>query len=147
MLHTLLFENYLVFTPLLAYLITQILKTLLYFLMTKKFDWRRLLGSGGMPSSHSATVTALFVAALKKCGAASPITAAILIFAIIVVYDAMGVRQETGKHAQLLNKLLRREPNEEDSAIQLNEMVGHTSFQVMVGVVLGAVVAVLIPAF
>ncbi len=147
MIETLLLNNYLVFTPALSYLVTQLLKTLLYFFMTKQFDWKRLFGSGGMPSSHSATVTALFVAALKKCGAASPITAAILVFAVIVIYDAMGVRHETGKHAQLLNTLLQRESNKEANAIQLNEMVGHTSFQVIVGTFLGGIVTALVPVF
>lgn len=149
MIHALLFENYLFFTSMVSYAVTQILKTILYSVMNKKFDFKRLVGSGGMPSSHSATVVALAVASLRKFGALSPYTAITLILAIIVVYDARGVRQEAGKHAQILNELLetRRNSEGDDELIMLNEMVGHTFLQVCVGGIIGLVIALIIPVF
>ncbi len=146
MLEALFFLNYLFFVAILSYLIAQGLKAVLYTLMNRKLDIGRLLGSGGMPSSHSATVAALAVGALQKCGPDSPITAVALILAIIVIYDATGVRQEAGKHAQLLNRMLHWEESE-DLIVPLNEMVGHTSFQVLVGAVIGILVAVLVPVY
>lgn len=150
MLQALLFKNYLIFTPLVSYLVTQILKTILYSVMNKRFEYKRLFGSGGMPSSHSATVVALATAALRKFGALSPVSAIALIFAAVVVYDARGVRQETGKHAQLLNELIKKlsgAEGGEEIHIQLNEMVGHTFLQVLVGGITGLVITLCIPVF
>lgn len=149
MLQTLLLKNYLMFAPLISYISTQVLKTILYSIMNKKFEYKRLFGSGGMPSSHSATVVALATAALKKFGALSSVSAITIILAAIVVYDARGVRQETGKHAQLLNELIKRLSGTDggDVHIQLNEMVGHTFLQVLVGSILGLVITLCIPVF
>lgn len=148
MIKELLLKNYLIFTPLFAYLIAQVLKTILYSVMSRKFDYKRLLGSGGMPSSHAATVVALATASLKKLGALSPITAVTFVLATIVIYDARGVRQEVGKHAQILSKIYKNWHGEsdQDNAIKLDEMVGHTPFQVVIGGVIGMVTAFCIPA-
>lgn len=148
MIYKLLFKNYLVFAPMCAYIITQVLKTILYSLMNHRFEYKRLFGAGGMPSSHSATVAALAVASFRKLGPTSPVTAVSLILALIVIYDARGVRRETGKHAQVLNTLLDTlRGTDKEHPLQLNEMVGHSLFQVIVGCLIGLGVTLCIPVF
>lgn len=130
-----------------GWLAAQILKTLIHMFFTKKFIAERLIGSGGMPSSHSATVCALATASCIQYGAGSFEFAISLILAFIVMYDAMGVRRETGIQAKLLNEMLaifaemgRKElsPNE-----KLKEFVGHTPLQVLGGALLGILIAFL----
>lgn len=127
-----------------AWMAAQILKTIIHLLFTKKFVAERLVGSGGMPSSHSATVCALATAVCYEYGADSVVFALALMLAIIVMYDAMGVRRETGIQARLLNEMVEtfekmgKELSMED---KLKEFVGHTPFQVIMGAVLGIVVA------
>lgn len=75
MLQTLLFKNYIMFSTIISYILAQVIKTILYTLMNKKFDYKRLFGSGGMPSSHSASVVSLATASFLKYGALSPFTA------------------------------------------------------------------------
>ena len=101
--------------------------------------------TGGMPSSHSATVTAVAVMTGLRCGWDSPIFAIAAILALIVMHDAMGVRQETGKQAKVINSMVeiinsfgRGELTPEET---LKEFVGHTRRQVVVGAVLGGVIA------
>ncbi len=147
MLQTLFFENYLLFTTFLSYATAQVIKTILYSIMTRRIDLRRLIGAGGMPSSHSATVVALSVAAIRKCGPADPITAVTIILAAIVLHDAIGVRQQTGKHAKLLNLLLRKDFFTETTQAQLNEMVGHNGLQVIMGALIGIVLTLCIEVF
>ncbi len=108
----------------------------------------RLFGDGGMPSGHSATVTAVAVSVGLECGFGSPIFAVAMIMAIIVMHDAMGVRLETGKQAKVLNdmteileKLSGTELSNED---KLKEFVGHTPFQVLMGMILGLIVGIVI---
>ena len=124
--------------------IAQILKTLIHFIFTKKLVAERLVGSGGMPSSHSATVCALCTCSCLTFGAGSPAFAISFIFAMIVMYDAMGVRRETGKQAEVLNDMLqvfadmgRKELSPEQ---RLKEFVGHTPLQVLVGALLGVAI-------
>ncbi len=128
-----------------GWLIAQILKTLIHLLLTKSFKAERLVGSGGMPSSHSATVCALSTATCLQYGAGSFEFAISTIFAFIVMYDAMGVRRETGIQAKILNEMLatfekmgHREISAQD---KLKEFVGHTPIQVLVGGILGIVIA------
>lgn len=117
----------------------------------KKFVAERLVGSGGMPSSHSATVCALATAASMEYGSGSFEFAVSLILAIIVMYDAMGVRRETGIQARLLNDIVeiftdmgRSEISTDD---KLKEFVGHTPLQVLAGAILGILVALCFYAF
>ena len=127
--------------------VAQILKTLIHLLFTKKFVAERLVGSGGMPSSHSATVCALATAAGMKYGGGSFEFALSAMFAIIVMYDAMGVRRETGKQGQVLNEMLEiftnmgKQISVED---RLKEFVGHTPLQVLMGAILGIAIAVVV---
>ncbi|MDL2294927.1 divergent PAP2 family protein [Ruminococcaceae bacterium OttesenSCG-928-D13] len=150
MIQKLFFNNYLLMLPVISWAVAQLLKTLLTLAMTRKFEPERLVGSGGMPSSHSALVCSLFVGTAKKYGASSPYFAITLVLAMIVMYDAMGVRLETGKQAKLLNRIiddLREEGQDIGYDKKLKELVGHTPFQVLSGALLGILIAILIPVF
>lgn len=127
-----------------GWFVAQVLKTLIHLFFTKKFVAERLVGSGGMPSSHSATVCALATAVAIQKGAYSIEFAITLIMAIIVMYDAMGVRRETGIQARVLNEMMKLfEDMGSDMPAQdkLKEFVGHTPLQVLIGAILGIVIA------
>lgn len=102
----LIFSNYYIDVAFLAWFIAQVLKTLLTFALTKEVVWERMVGAGGMPSSHSALVCSLTVALERKLGFASPEFAMSLVLAAIVMYDAMGVRRAAGEQAKVLNKIV-----------------------------------------
>ena len=125
----------------------QALKVVIYSLKDGRFDYKRFFSSGGMPSSHSATVSALALVSWRQFGPLSPITALAVVLAVIVMYDARGVRQETGKHAKILNELSENLLNAEVEIRnkRLNEMVGHTLLQVIAGGMIGALVSFLVP--
>ncbi len=100
-----------------------------------------------MPSAHSATVTGLLVSTAMVEGTGSTAFAIALFFAIIVIYDAMGVRYETGQEAKILNALMRREQEEGKEPIydhELDEKMGHTLPEIIAGIVVGAVIAIII---
>lgn len=141
-----LFSNKIFLTAAAGWMVAQILKTFIHFILSKEFVAERLVGSGGMPSSHSATVCALTTASCYEYGGASFEFAISLIFAIVVMYDAMGVRRETGIQAKLLNDILRTFEDMGRSEIsahdKLKEFVGHTPLQVLIGALLGILVAV-----
>ena len=127
--------------------VAQVLKTLIHLFFTKKFVAERLVGSGGMPSSHSATVCALTTSAYMVHGIGSSEFAICFFLALIVMYDAIGVRRETGIQAKVLNDMLKvLEDMGSDMPPQdkLKEFVGHTPFQVLVGGILGTTLAILI---
>lgn len=128
-----------------GWFIAQVLKTIIHLILHKEFVTERLIGSGGMPSSHSATVCALSTASCLEFGPGSFEFAISLILSIIVMHDAMGVRLETGIQAKVLNEIMetfekmgRSELSAQD---KLKEFVGHTPLQVLVGALLGIVVA------
>lgn len=130
----------------LSWLIAQIIKTIIHLFVTRKFVAERLVGSGGMPSCHSATVCALTVSVLINCGLSSPEFAISFIVAIVVMYDAGGVRYETGIQAKVLNEMMEifdhlgKGINSEE---KLKELIGHTPLQVFVGGVLGITVSLI----
>ena len=134
-------------TAALGWLVAQVLKTLIHTFFTKKFDPERLIGSGGMPSSHSATVVSLATSAYFQFGASSFEFAISAILAIVVMYDARGVRRETGKQAELLNDIIRIFEDMGRSEIsahdKLKEFVGHTPLQVVMGALLGFFIALI----
>ena len=141
------FQNTIFLSAASGWLAAQILKTLIHMFFTKKFIAERLIGSGGMPSSHSATVCALSTASCITYGAGSFEFAISLILALIVMYDAMGVRRETGIQAKLLNEMMaifaemgRKELTPDE---KLKEFVGHTPLQVLGGALLGILIAFL----
>ena len=128
-----------------GWVVAQVLKTLLDISLNRSFNPERLVGSGGMPSSHSATVCGLATAAGLHYGTGSFEFAICFILAAVVMYDAIGVRQETGKQAKVLNRLLFEDLLKLDSVVlqeKLKEYVGHTPIQVLAGAILGIVIAV-----
>ncbi len=130
----------------LSWLIAQIIKTIIHLFVTRKFVAERLVGSGGMPSCHSATVCALTVSVLINCGLSSPEFAISFIVAIVVMYDAGGVRYETGIQAKVLNEMMEIFDNLGkgiNSEEKLKELIGHTPLQVFVGGVLGITVSLI----
>ncbi|MDO4268093.1 MAG: divergent PAP2 family protein [Eubacteriales bacterium] len=129
---------------LVGWTVAQVLKTLIDFGLNKSFSAERLVGSGGMPSSHSATVCGLTTSAGLRYGVGSFEFAICFVLASVVMYDAIGVRQETGKQAKLLNMIMEQDifkMNNEQFQQKLKEFVGHTPLQVLAGAILGIVLA------
>ena len=126
----------------------QLIKTIIHAIVTKKVDFTRLVGDGGMPSGHSATVSSLAVSAAMAYGLGSFEFAIALVFAIVVCKDAMGVRLETGKQAAIINDIVEAfnvlTSEEKLPDAKLKEFVGHTPLQVIAGILLGIVNAVLL---
>ena len=135
-------SNPFLLTAVSSWLIAQVLKTVINAVVQKKFSLERLLGDGGMPSGHSATVTSLAVMSALTYGTGSFQFAVTTVLAIVVCHDAMGVRQETGKQAVMINEIVRsfRILSEENlQEVRLKEFVGHTPVQVIAGVLLGVI--------
>lgn len=146
----LFFGNYLLMLPIVSWAAAQIIKAIIHRVVNGKFNAERLVGSGGMPSSHAALVCSLMVGAARKFGLSNPYFAICTVLAAIVMYDAMGVRLETGKQARLLNMIMddmREEGQDLGTEKRLKELVGHTPFQVLSGALLGVLIAILIPVF
>ena len=136
--------NQLLVSAVTGWVVAQVLKTLIDFALNKNFNMERMVGSGGMPSSHSATVCGLTTAALLEYGAGSFEFAISFVLSMVVMYDAIGVRRETGKQAKLLNSILMENPlklNAEVLQEKLKEYVGHTPLQVLAGAILGIMLA------
>lgn len=140
-----LLGNKFIIVPIFLWLCIQIFKTLTELVVNKKFDVKRLIGAGGMPSSHSAVVTSLAVLIGKEYGFGSGIFALALIFAFVVMYDAAGVRRAAGKQARILNQILET-PGLTSIQVQekLVEVLGHTPIQVFVGAAIGFLVGVIV---
>lgn len=129
-----------------SWALAQIIKTIIHLILTRKFVAERLIGSGGMPSCHSAAVCALTTAILIEYGPGEPFFAIAVIMSIVVMYDAMGVRRETGIQATVLNEMIgifAKLGNEIKAEDRLKEFVGHTPFQVLIGGILGIAFACL----
>ena len=139
-----LLNNHLLLNALAAWAAAQILKTLIHAVVNGTLDMHRLFGDGGMPSGHSATVTAMAATAGLEYGLDSPIFAVSAILAIIVMHDAMGVRLEAGNHAKALNDLLKTVSSDLDPDLKLKEFLGHTPLQVCFGAFLGLGIALLL---
>ena len=139
-----LLNNQILVNSLLAWAAAQIIKTILYAAVHRQIDIHRLFGDGGMPSGHSATVTAMATTAALEYGLDSPIFAVTAIFGIVVMHDAMGVRREAGKHAEVLNNLIASLNQDVPPEEALKEFLGHTPLQVCFGALLGFGVALLL---
>lgn len=130
-----------------GWVIAQVLKTIIHTWFTRNFVAERLVGGGGMPSSHSATVCALTTATAMQYGPASFEFAMAAIFSLVVMYDAIGVRQEAGKQAKVINdmvELFTHMGKDMDIEKQLKEFIGHTPLQVFCGGILGILTAIII---
>lgn len=130
-----------IYRPMIAFLISQLLKIVIETIRNRKFDFRRVVSMGGMPSTHASGTTALTASLWRDFGFDAPVTAIALIFTMIVLYDAAGIRRATGKQAVVLNKILEelmrdRQLKEE----RLKELLGHTPFQVLMGILVGLLV-------
>ncbi len=130
-----------------GWLSAQILKVIIYTIVNKDFDPSRLLGDGGMPSSHSATVMGLVTASIICYGTDSFEFAVSAILAIIVMHDAMGVRRETGRQAVVLNNMMdlfEQMGSDLPFEKKLKEFVGHTPLQVTMGAILGVIIGLVV---
>ena len=145
-----LVHNPIMVSAALGWFTAQLIKTVLYTIINREFNAERIFGSGGMPSSHSATVCALATATAFTYGCTGFEFPMAFFFAFIVMYDARGVRKETGEQAKVLNEMIIqwRDMGKDlmtiDPMDTLKEFVGHTPLQVLVGAILGIVVAVLV---
>ncbi len=130
--------------PLVCAIVSQVIKFIIESFKNSEIDLERLLdGAGGMPSSHSALVASLTTVLALNEGITSPVFAVSLIFAFVVIYDAMGVRYETGKQAVIINQLTKK-MNFKKQFQQLKEKVGHKPIEVLFGTLLGIGLAIIL---
>lgn len=139
-----IFVNRYLLCGLTAWILAQALKIPTYWLVEKKLDWHRFFGSGGMPSSHTASVISITLMIGANLGFDSPIFAISLAFSMVVMYDATGVRRETGKQGAVINDILEKvlidgKPISDD---EFKELVGHSPFEVAGGFLVGCLVAI-----
>ncbi len=159
-------QNYILTVALASWFAAQLIKVILNCITQKEVVWERLVGAGGMPSSHSALVCSMTVGMARKTGLGSPEFALAFLIAAVVMYDAMGVRRAAGEHAKVLNQIVsffnkdsqviqsgkpsKREKDAEDPASsdkQLQEFLGHTPLEVLAGALLGILIAMTVPIF
>lgn len=140
-----LFENRVLGVSILSWFIAQLLKVLLVWIIERKLKFSRMVGSGGMPSSHSAFSTSLAMGIGFHEGFQSPMFALAAVFAMVVMYDATGVRQAAGKQARVINRILEDmlDRGQWINQEQLKELIGHTPIEVIVGALLGVLIAVI----
>ena len=130
--------------PLVSIVIAQIIKTIIETISTKHFSFERLLnGAGGMPSTHTTAVISLTTLIYIDYGLSSELFAICLIFSLIVMYDAMGIRYETGKQAEIIN-ILAKKANLKESFVLLKEKIGHKPIEVLGGIITGIFIAVVL---
>ncbi len=135
-----LITNRFLITGISSWFVAQVLKTIIHAIINKKLVIERMVGDGGMPSGHSATVTSLAMISGLSFGFSSFQFAVTALLATIVCHDAMGVRRETGKQAVLLNELTKAFEaltTEDLPEVKLKEFVGHTPIQVLAGILIG----------
>jgi len=125
-----------------ALFLAQVLKIVFVLAVRKQLDLRLVLNSGGMPSSHSALVSALAIAVGRQYGFQTAYFAIATVFSLIVMYDAAGVRRAAGKQAEVLNQIIEQiYRNQELTQERLKELIGHTPVEVFAGCLLGVVFA------
>lgn len=138
-------SNITLWVPVSIAFLVQFFKVLWEWTRTGKFDWRIFSRSGGMPSSHTALVCSLATVLAIQYGLDSPYFAIAAILAFIVMYDATGVRQQSGKHARILNQILRElfsgQPISEE---ELKELLGHTGFEVIIGLIVSVIYTIVV---
>lgn len=129
---------------LLSWLAAQVIKTVIHLLVERKLEWDRLVGMGGMPSSHTAFVFSLCLMMGIQQGFQSPAFAISFALAAVVIYDAMGVRRETGKQGALLNRIVREVliEGKRITEDELKELVGHTPLEVLGGLILAVIMVI-----
>jgi len=154
-------SNYIVNVGFVAFILAQLLKMLFTLVVTRKLDLERMVGAGGMPSSHSALTSSIAIAMARKLGFSSPEFGLSIAFAAVVMYDAMGVRRAAGEQARVLNRIIfslppefpffkkntEQEKGEPEPFMdkELKEFLGHTPVEVLGGCLLGILVAIFMP--
>lgn len=137
-----LFSNYALISGLIAWFIAQTVKVPLEYLQTRRWNWSLLLRAGGMPSSHSALVTGVAHAIGLFMGFDTAVFAIAATLAIVVVYDATGIRRQAGMHAAAINTMIEELTSGHPlKGEQLREVLGHTPLESLGGVILGLAVA------
>jgi uncharacterized protein len=138
-----IFQNHVLLTAMVGWILAQALKPPIDFILSRKWNWALFFAAGGMPSSHSALVTTTAIAAGLYNGFDSPVFAVATAIAMVVVYDATGIRRQAGMQAQKINilveELLKGHPISEE---HLREVLGHTPLEALGGVLLGLAVAI-----
>ena len=138
-------NNKVLVIPFLVLIITQIFKTIYFSIKNKKLDLFTLLTTGGLPSSHSALVSSLATVVLKVNGAGSAEFAIAVILAIIVMYDASGIRKAAGEHAKILNEMMEeKEYYSSKEYKKLKELLGHTKLEVFIGLLTGIILTLIL---
>jgi hypothetical protein len=133
-------RNEILWSAILSWVLAQVVKTFIHLFATKKFVPERLIGSGGMPSCHSAAMCGLTTAIIINRGIGSPELAIAAVLSVVVMYDAMSVRRETGLQSAFLNEMIEKQIQDGDipeAQRKFREFIGHTPFQVLVGGLLG----------
>lgn len=144
-----IFSNHMIIAPIIAWAVSQILKTITYLVVEKEFVFKRIISDGGMPSAHSATVISLAVMCGWTQGFDSAAFAIAMIIAVVIMRDAVGVRRESGINASAIKQLADRsnkELSKGEKPIETNKLkvlVGHTPLQVACGCVIGVAVCIL----
>lgn len=138
-------QNKYIYVPFLLWFGIQLFKLIYDLVTTKKFNFKRIIGAGGMPSSHSAVVVGLATLIGKYEGVNTSIFALSLVLAAVVMYDACGVRRAAGKQAKMLNKIIET-PGLTGVQVseRLVEVLGHTPTQVLVGALIGLAVGLIV---
>lgn len=142
-----IFQNPVFIACIISSLMAQILKLPLEYLRTKQWDWSLLFGTGGMPSSHSAVVTAAAVSVGHYVGFDTPIFGLAFAVATVVVYDATNIRRQAGFHAQQINRIITEifegKAKPVDEFDELREVLGHSPAEALGGIVLGILVSII----
>jgi len=139
------FNNQIFLAGFIAWIIAQILKILTHYIQQRELDLTRIVGSGGMPSSHSSLVMGISTGIGIKYGWGSDIYILALVFSVIVMYDASGVRRSVGKQAIILNRIIKNlYQHKKIQEAKLKEFVGHTPKEVLAGALLGIITAHLV---
>lgn len=131
-----------------AWLVAQIIKTILHAIKSNKVVYERFIGAGGMPSSHTSMVISSLITVGRSVGISSTLFGVMFIFSAIVIYDAMGVRHAAGQHAKELNsinKILLKGMKADSNRKELKELLGHTPLEVAAGAIVGIIIGILIP--
>lgn len=138
-------QNKYIYIPFLLWFGIQTFKVIYDLVTTHKFNFKRIMGAGGMPSSHSAVVVGLATLIGKDVGVGSPLFAVSLILAFVVMYDAAGIRRAAGKQAAMLNKIIET-PGLSGMQVseKLVEVLGHTPTQVIVGALIGLIAGLIL---
>ncbi len=143
------FTNYMLVCAFIGWFGAQVIKCITYIIRNHSFNFAVLMSSGGMPSSHSATVCAMVIASARLYGTKSPYFALAFVLAFIVMYDAAGVRRAAGEQAKVLNRIVDDLSKGDTRYLDKNlkELIGHTPLQVIAGAVFGIIIPFCVPVF